>query len=216
MKQKLIGLGFILLALVLLLQGLFGSWHISFWFLGMGLVFLLLALQSFLRKRWVSSFFWLGLLAVQVNHAYHLIPLSTPLLFGVLLLLTLGVKMVFPSRGKGSSFGGELTESEQHIEVNFGSSDKYINQAFDQLETEVNFATFSLYIGDFEVSETMCLEVDVNFSSMSIYIPKTYQLQLQIENSFSTVNSPGESPTTGPILRIRGDVNFSTLEIEYV
>lgn len=102
-------------------------------------------------------------------------------------------------------------------EVNFGSRDKYINEPFDRLTAEVNFGNFNLYMADMEVQgQKMQLEVDVNFSTMKIYLPQGWQVELDVDNVFSSVTGLKQTQHAVTVLRVTGDVNFSSLEIAYV
>lgn len=216
MKRIGIGLVLIVLALALLFQGYVVSWHVSIWLVGWCLVFGLLCVQSLLRKRWLGALSWLGLGAIVVNHSYRFVNLSTFLLLVVWLLLMTGLKFVFSGKKQKRRTLVSIVEDD-NLEVNFGSSDKYINEPFDDLSAEANFGTLNLYFSDMEVQgQKMHLDVDVNFATMRIYVPQNWQVKLDVTNAFSSVNGLKQVSGGVTILQVTGNVDFSTLKIEYV
>lgn len=215
MKRIGMGLVLIVLALALLVQGTVASWHMSLWLIGWCLVFGLLFVQSLLRKRWISSLFWLGLGVIVVNHDYQFVKLSTFLLLVVWFLLVTGLKFIFSGTKKTKSAISVIENGG--LEVTFGSSDKYINEPFDTLSAEANFSTISLYFSDMEIEgQKMQLDVDVNFATMKLYVPRNWQVKLDVDNVFSSVTGLEQQQGAVTILQVTGDVNFSSLKIEYV
>lgn len=216
MKRIGIGLTLIVLALALLFQGYVASWHVSIWLVGWCLVFGLLCIQSLLRKRWISTLSWLGLAAIVVNHSYRFVNLSTFLLLLVWLLLVTGLKFVFSGKKQKRRTFVSIVEDDE-LEVNFGSSDKYINQPFDDMTAEVNFGTLNLYFSDMEVQgQKMHLDVDVNFATMKLYVPQNWQVKMEVNNAFSSIDGLKQVSGAVTVLRVTGNVDFSTLKIEYV
>lgn len=216
MKRIGIGLTLIVLALALLFQGYAASWHVSIWLVGWCLVFALLLVQSLLRKRWLSALSWLGVWGIVVNHYYHFVHLSTFLLLVVWVLLMTGLKFIFSGKKQKEKRFVSILEDDE-LEVNFGSSDKYINEPFDNLSAEANFGTISLYFSEMEVQgQKMQLDVDVNFATMKLYVPQNWQVKLEVNNAFSSVTGLEQVQGAVTVLRVTGNVDFSTLAIEYV
>ena len=62
----------------------------------------------------------------------------------------------------------------------------------------------------------MQLDVDVNFATMKLYVPRNWQVKLDVDNVFSSVTGLEQQQGAVTILQVTGDVNFSSLKIEYV
>lgn len=226
MKRIVIGVGLIVLAVLLFVQNYFDWWHGSFWMIGWSLVLLLLALYSLLRRRWSETVFWLGFSGILLNRSYHFIDVSTGTLFLILLLVTAGIHILFPrsKEYKMLEFLGKnrkvyVKESPQgdHIELTFGSSDKYISDPFERLHAEVAFGTLNLYLNHLEKeTRDSTIMLELAFSSMTIYVPKNWQIKVQVDNVFSTISETRNAEIVDGVLYIVGDVAFSNLTIEYV
>lgn len=225
--MKRIGLGILLmlLAVLVLLQGYFINLQVS-WLMMVSCLFLLwLSIRSLMKQSWIAGFFWAGLTGIVVNHQYHFLDISTTVLVTALFLLSAGLRMILPSTKERISHaqkikaasGGMVSEDGKQIEVNFGSSDKYITEPFDFLETEVNFGTLNLYLGQTEqIGKEVQLKVEVNFASMTIYVPKNWHVTVTADNVFSSISNTQEQEIIDARLMVTGEVNFSSLTIEYV
>lgn len=225
MKRTGLGIAMILLAIVLVLQGYFASWHISFFMLVSCLVLGLLAIQALLKKSWINSLLWLGLLGILLNHHYHFLAISSTLLVGALVLVISGLKLILPSSKKKHRSSrvlrqagmNSVSDESGNIEVNFGSSDKYITEPFERLDAEVNFGTLNLYLGQSEsIGQEAHLHVEVNFATLTIYVPKTWRVRADVDNVFSSVETEGNPEVIDASLTITGELNFSSLVVEYV
>lgn len=120
------------------------------------------------------------------------------------------------------------TESERsysgddfvEIETNFGSVKKYVtSQNFRGGEIEANFGDVKLDLSQAELAqEGAVLNIDCSFGSATVILPKHWAVRNEVKCSLGSVNDARfeEHDTQTPLLLIRGEVSFGSLDILYM
>ena len=99
MKNKLIGLGLIALA-VLLLVGQTLNLQFSVWPLVPIAILTYLGIKELFKHDYESAALTLGLALLVTNHAYHLLAISTGSLILVVILFVIGLSFLTPKKEK--------------------------------------------------------------------------------------------------------------------
>jgi hypothetical protein len=113
-------------------------------------------------------------------------------------------------------------DSEIFVDVNFGSTVKYINtKDFRHAALKSNFGSITAYFDNADIqTDKAVIEINGSFSGIELYLPKTWQVVNNINCSLAGVeekNSP--RPPLGPdpkAVTLIGSLNLSGLEIIYV
>lgn len=150
---------------------------------------------------------------------------------GAALLGSIGLSMIFKPKkhhewtvgnGQSNGFG---SNSEQcngenlRFDNSFGESIKYINT--DNLSTvsvDNSFGSTSVYFDNAIIQgESASVHVDNSFGEVSLYVPRAWNVDVNVDKAFGSVNMRGrmEGTSTHRLL-VSGETNFGTLTIVFI
>lgn len=121
----------------------------------------------------------------------------------------------------GASGASQTVCSGEHLncEVNFSSAVKYIHsQKLSRVNAESSFARLSLYFDHAALKDGHAVvSADIAFGSLELYVPKEWNVEVNMENTFSRIEETGRcNPDSSTVLTITGDAAFATLRICYL
>ena len=212
-----------------------------------GLLFLVGAVYLIASKVWslprISVFnVILGVFCVwiMIEGIRHVILFSAPLglsaftpwpVLGAALLGSIGLSMIFKPKkhrtwSEGHMYGNMAgSNSEQcngenlNFDNTFGESIKYINT--DNLCTvsvDNSFGSTSVYFDNAIIQgESASVYIDNSFGEISLYVPRAWNVDVNVEKAFGSVNMRGrmEGTSTHRLL-VSGETNFGTLTIVFI
>ncbi|MGT2846097.1 LiaF transmembrane domain-containing protein [Streptococcus massiliensis] len=228
MKKYILGIGFLLLAGWVLLQGNFGipPINVNIWpMLGIAF-FVYWGLQKLVEGEFISGAVFALIALVIANSVYDLLPIGNgPLILGVILALV-GLNILFKPRKKWKKYiklykhgkSHNLSETAESIEMSFGSSTKYINSDnFTYGSAEIAFGNCTIYFDNATIlGESAQFDVEVAFGEMKIYVPKEWEVITEIDRVFSGVDHSKNVNAKDKKLYLTGDVAFGSLKIFYL
>ena len=224
------GLGFVLIAVVLILDALgvlariiSPLGEVSIIALIGGLLLLACVLERIIKGKICEIFIPLSLIfMIFEKNIAHVLGFESNdiinnwLLFGCVCLMQLGFSILFSGirRGKRRNRGDRVFESSGSL----GSSVKYINcDGFKYEEIENDLGSYTVYFDNVDKYEGGgVLEIDNNLGSMTINVPSGWHIKMDVENSLGGTSIPSENNYDGPILTIKGDNNLGSVSIKYV
>lgn len=221
MKKTIFGIGFLVLAGWVLLQGNFGipAFNFNIWPMLLVGMFAYFALENFLERDFGTGLVMSMIALIIANSVYHFLAISTGTLVLGGILACIGLNMIFKPRKiwcyrHFSRKGLSTTEGE----ISFGSGTRYINSAnFTYEKLDCTFGSASVYFDNATiVEESATFEVDLSFGSATLYIPSNWRVELNVDNAFGTVVNPHNVNEKDKTLYIRGDIAFGTLKIVYI
>lgn len=231
------GVGFVLIAVVLILdalgilKGIMGPFgEVSIFALAISLLLLSYVISRIIRLKFEEIFVPLSFIFMLLEgNIAHLFGLEDPdiinnwLLFGCAVLLWIGFSILcsgIKRKNKKKSFefiynGGERGA---HNSGNIGSSVKYINcESFRFESIENNFGHYTVHFDNVEKYEGgAVLEVENNFGSLTVNVPSEWNIKMDIDNSFGGTTVPNGGNANGPDITIKGENNFGKVSVEYV
>lgn len=150
---------------------------------------------------------------------------------GAALLGSIGLSMIFKPKkhrtwSEGHMYGNMAgSNSEQcngenlNFDNTFGESIKYINT--DNLCTvsvDNSFGSTSVYFDNAIIQgESASVYIDNSFGEISLYVPRAWNVDVNVEKAFGSVNMRGrmEGTSTHRLL-VSGETNFGTLTIVFI
>lgn len=163
---------------------------------------------------------------------------------GAALLLSIGFRLIFPSKGKrfeaqvtytgkdgeekvvNPKKGVETEESYcnadgEYLEFSqvFKSGTKYINSNnLKKIQMECVFSTMEVYLDNVVLQDGVgFLELDSVFSNVTIFVPGTWTIVENSETVFSKINYTGRSiPDAGHKLYLNGSCVFGGVKVVYI
>lgn len=156
-----------------------------------------------------------------------------PVLFTAL-FLTIGLSLVFKGRQYGfHNFGrsrkhrkhgyinttGSIDEDEVSFGTSFGAGSKYLNSSnLRKAEFHCSFGALQIYFDNAQLSpEGATAHFEGSFCGIEIYIPRTWQVQNNIEVSLGSVEENNKGAVSeGPVLTLTGSVSLGGMEINYI
>jgi len=150
-------------------------------------------------------------------------------------LLSIGFSVLFRSRNKShrcNSYGHSQVDrkyervidseddSEIFVEVNFGSTVKYVNtKKFQHATIKSNFGSITAYFDNADIDgDKATIDIDGSFSGIELYIPKTWHVINSINCNLAGIdekNSP-RLPQNPKTVILAGTLNLAGIEIIYV
>lgn len=105
------------------------------------------------------------------------------------------------------------------VEVNFGSSVKYVNtDDFKSAKLRSSFGALKVYFDNAKIKgDSATIRLDASFSGVEIYIPKEWKIVSKIDTSLGSVDMKNNSnEVTKKTVTLTGSVSLSGVEIFYV
>ena len=224
------GLGFVLIAVVLILDALgvlagiiSPLGEVSIIAMIGGLLLLACVFERIIKGKICEIFIPLSLIFIifEKNIAHVLgfesnDIINNWLLFGCACLMQLGFTILFSGirRGKRRNRGDRVFENSGSL----GSSVKYINcDGFKYEEIENNLGSYTVYFDNVDKYEGGgVLKIDNNLGSMTINVPSGWHIKMDVENTLGGTSIPSENNYDGPILTIKGYNNLGSVSVKYV
>ncbi len=228
------GVAFVLVALFLILDAIgvlspFASavGEISMIALVLGLVLLAFIVASLVRGRIPQICFPLAFLFMlfEDNIAFLCYGkeeniIDNWLVLVIALLLNIGFTILFSKVGRRTKchgFGFTNT-SGKHVDNSFSSATVYVDcNDFSRRFIENSFGSCTVHFTDPEAYKGEgTLVIENSFGSVQINVPATWEVTADIENSFGSYNIPRKADQGGPVLYIKGESSFGSINIKYI
>lgn len=235
------GLMFILGALALIIGKMGFLEGFSFWSIVFSIALIGIFVDGILHRSWGMILFSLAFLII-VNDKFLGLEEITPWpVLGAALLGTIGLKILFPGKGKvfsslarakrwnNGEWSGEMIADRGEQDVlsgediwhsnSFGEAVKYLNgNEVRQVHLENSFGSLIVYFDNVVLKEGSAnVYVDNSFGSMILYIPADWRVVTKLEVSFGDAKEQGYcNAASENTIHLYGDVSFGDLEIRYL
>ena len=220
MRKTLFGVGLLVLAGWILLQGNFGipSIRFNFWPLLVVLVFAYFALENFWRGNLSGGVILAIISLIVANSSYHFLPISSGTIFLAGILASIGIGLIFKPKRIWGIYHGQNARRVINGDINFGSGTRYINSDDFTYETlDCAFGNATIYFDNATIKgNSATFDIDVSFGNATLYVPSNWHVELDVDNAFGTVTNPRNINEKDKTLYVKGDVSFGRLGIIYV
>ncbi|AGU76739.1 hypothetical protein D8824_04500 [Streptococcus intermedius] len=220
MRKTLFGVGLLVLAGWILLQGNFGipSIRFNFWPLLVVLVFAYFALENFWRGNLSGGVILAIISLIVANSSYHFLPISSGTIFLAGILASIGIGLIFKPKRIWGIYHGQNARRVINGDINFGSGTRYINSDDFTYETlDCAFGNATVYFDNATIKgNSATFDIDVSFGNATLYVPSNWHVELDVDNAFGTVTNPRNINEKDKTLYVKGDVSFGRLGIIYV
>ncbi|HFH9947290.1 TPA: hypothetical protein ACGO80_002141 [Streptococcus suis] len=220
MKKNGLGIALLVLAGLVLFQDYLPVMKFPLWKLALVVGWSYLFFKAMIKKQLVTSFIWGTLVFIMLNNHFDWLEIDTWTLILGAILTCAGLKILIKpkmSRNAIDTKGfGTGVIGDKGREIAFGSSTRYIHEEnFTYDSVEVAFGSSMVYFDQAVIlGDTAEFHIDAAFASVDLYLPANWLAVVELDSSISAVNNyatgMGEK-----ILRITGDMAFSTLNIYY-
>ena len=220
MRKTLFGVGLLVLAGWILLQGNFGipSIRFNFWPLLVVLVFAYFALENFWRGNLSGGVILAIISLIVANSSYHFLQISSGTIFLAGILASIGIGLIFKPKRIWGIYHGQNARRVINGDINFGSGTRYINSDDFTYETlDCAFGNATIYFDNATIKgNSATFDIDVSFGNATLYVPSNWRVELDVDNAFGTVTNPRNINEKDKTLYVKGDVSFGRLGIIYV
>ena len=220
MRKTLFGVGLLVLAGWILLQGNFGipSIRFNFWPLLVVLVFAYFALENFWRGNLSGGVILAIISLIVANSSYHFLPISSGTIFLAGILASIGIGLIFKPKRIWGIYHGQNARRVINGDINFGSGTRYINSDdFTYEKLDCAFGNATVYFDNATIKgNSATFDIDVSFGNATLYVPSNWHVELDVDNAFGTVTNPRNINEKDKTLYVKGDVSFGRLGIIYV
>lgn len=220
MRKTLFGVGLLVLAGWILLQGNFGipSIRFNFWPLLVVLVFAYFALENFWRGNLSGGIILAIISLIVANSSYHFLPISSGTIFLAGILASIGIGLIFKPKRIWGIYHGQNARRVINGDINFGSGTRYIHSDDFTYETlDCAFGNATVYFDNATIKgNSATFDIDVSFGNATLYVPSNWHVELDVDNAFGTVTNPRNINEKDKTLYVKGDVSFGRLGIIYV
>ena len=220
MRKTLFGVGLLVLAGWILLQGNFGipSIRFNFWPLLVVLVFAYFALENFWRGNLSGGIILAIISLIVANSSYHFLPISSGTIFLAGILASIGIGLIFKPKRIWGVYRGSNAHRIINGDINFGSGTRYINSEDFTYETlDCTFGNATVYFDNATIKgDSATFDIDVSFGNATLYVPSNWRVELDVDNAFGTVTNPRNINEKDKTLYVKGDVSFGRLGIIYI
>ena len=220
MRKTLFGVGLLVLAGWILLQGNFGipSIRFNFWPLLVVLVFAYFALENFWRGNLSGGVILAIISLIVANSSYHFLPISSGTIFLAGILASIGIGLIFKPKRIWGIYHGQNARRVINGDINFGSGTRYIHSDDFTYETlDCAFGNATVYFDNAIIKgNSATFDIDVSFGNATLYVPSNWRVELDVDNAFGTVTNPRNINEKDKTLYVKGDVSFGRLGIIYI
>ena len=220
MRKTLFGVGLLVLAGWILLQGNFGipSIRFNFWPLLVVLVFAYFALENFWRGNLSGGVILAIISLIVANSSYHFLPISSGTIFLAGILASIGIGLIFKPKRIWGIYHGQNARRVINGDINFGSGTRYIiSDDFTYETLDCAFGNATVYFDNATIKgNSAAFDIDVSFGNATLYVPSNWHVELDVDNAFGTVTNPRNINEKDKTLYVKGDVSFGRLGIIYV
>ncbi len=228
------GVAFVLIAVFLILDAvgvitpfMSAVGEISIGAILVGLVFLAILISRLAKGKIWQIFFPLAFLFIIFeDNIAHLCYgkerniINNWLVFLAALLLTVGFSILFSkTRKQKKHFSyGTINNSGKNVDNAFSSATVYVDSdTFSKRFVENSFGSCIVHFTNPECYKgDGTLIIDNSFGSVVVNVPADWSVVTDIENSFGGVSVPKHKDPGGPVLYIKGESSFGSINIKYI
>ena len=226
------GLGFILIAALIIIgnMGLLGG--LGFWTLFFSILLAIWFIISLTGLEWAGIFFSLAGFAILYDELLGITNLTPWPAIGAAAFLTTGFYLLFGNRRKkrrmkkqfmnhAGQGRNEQEENDQYFRcvVSMGSAVRYVNcSQLREACLENSFGNLVAYFDSSMLSETGAnIFVKNHFGKTTLYMPAAWNPQIHVSESFGQVSTVGIPSGGGlkPVV-LSGDTSFGEIVVYYV
>ena len=117
-------------------------------------------------------------------------------------------------------YESEDTVSENHVTMNlsFGNSIRYVHSSqFETADLRVSMAGAKIYFDDVTLAQPEAtIQIDLSLGSLELYVPRTWQVQFELNNNMGHIDISGQPTPAGPVVKLTGDVSLGDLNVIYI
>lgn len=196
-----------------------------------------LLIQSIPHKNFAGILFPIAFLCILFAKPLHITNLTPWPVLWIALFGSIGLSFLFPKKhwenkhAFSGSYNNESTAYTQsageqengsyvQAEVTFQSVIKYINSIhFERADLSASFGALKVYFDQARPEhEELLIHTETSFGTTILYIPREWNTILNVDTAFGNVEEKGmRSPSPdAPKIHINGNVNFGSLEINYI
>lgn len=233
------GIFFLVSAIILVLSqlGIFAA-HLGVGTLILTIILVAVLLNSLRYMMITGSVFSLAFLAMLYAKPLGITSLVPWTILGAAVLLSIGLNLILtPHRAlvkrwahHGQNFSHHhhddwTTEStatidDAHVDLDLSMSNsiRYIHsEALATANIRVSTGGAKIYFDDVTLADnTAIINLDVSLSGVELYLPKTWQVQVELANNMSHIETIGEPTTAGPRITLTGRLSLSGLTLNYL
>lgn len=226
------GLFFILGGAAIVINQLGYFEHINIVSLVFTIFLIPIIIKSIINAFWGGIFFPLALLGIIYAEPLGIANMVPWPILLTALLLTIGFEIMFHRNFKfhskfihthhNENFDKVINEEDDSnvsVNVNFGSSIKYVNSKEFKIGIfTCHFGAMKVYFDNTTLHEGKAIiDLDVSFSGVELYIPKNWTVEINASTSLGGIDEKNRNMSDGKhTLIINGKVSLSGIEIIYV
>ncbi len=206
----------------------------SFWTIVGTVFFAAVVIEGIAKVRVANVLFSLAFLVIIHDEWLGLEEITPWPVLGAALLLTIGIKLVFPKLGRknrritingvpyqnGESYNEETrTGNKITYENAFGESIKYVSGEVEKVGIENCFGSMQVYFADaVPVNGKMKITAENAFGSVALYVPSAWKVTVITQESvFGGVKQKGRGSADGETeVFIDAETAFGSIEIRYI
>jgi len=235
MKQRWFWGTFFLVSAIVLVTSQLGvfSYHVGIWTLFLTIALIAIIVTSLRNLIMSSLVFAIALLAIIYAKPLGITALVPWTILGAALLLSIGLSILVHPRWKihggahrnwHDHFDHELTSTQTidepnvNLDLSMSNSIRYIHSTdFNGANLHVSMGGAKIYFDDVQLRHAEAtITVDISLSGVELYLPKTWQVQLNVDNSLGDITINGTPTTAGPVIYLQGRVSLGQLSITYI
>ncbi len=226
------GLGFILLAALIIIGNMGFLGGLGFWTLFFSILLAIWFITSLTKLEWAGIFFSLAGFVILYDEMLGLTSLTPWPVIGAAAFLTTGFHLLFGNMQKKRRMKKQFMdrtgqrrdqqmENEQYFRcaVSMGSAVKYVNcPQLREACLENSFGNLVVYFDSSVLSEVGAnIYVKNHFGKTTLYVPAAWNLQINVSESFGHVSTVGVPSGAGlkPVL-LGGDTSFGEVVVYYI
>ena len=147
----------------------------------------------------------------------------------ILIGLTILLGYLFPKRkGKKGGFfrvekGDPVFEYAEEggyvsVEASFSSQTKKVtgDEPFKGAKIDMSFGSLTIDMTEANIENGATIDADVSFGSIVLRLPSSVGVKSESSAAFGGVNCPEGDPDAAIRIKLKGDVSFGKIEVEYV
>lgn len=227
MKKENIFWGlFFIVAAVLLIVGRFGVFqNINVWSILISVFFVAWLVRSVARIDVGGILFSIAFLCIVYAKPLGITAITPWPVLGAALFGSIGFSFIFPHhhshehRIENFDSMEEVRGNTVDCATTFGSSVKYINSDdLSCVNVDCNFGAMKIYFDNATIqSGRAVLDMKVSFAGIELYVPKTWNIENNVNFSFGGMEEKNRSESSGtPTLVLQGSVSFAGVTVLYV
>ncbi len=224
------GIFFVLAAVFLVASQMVSFVKISFWSILGTLLLAVIMIKSIAGRNFFGIFFSLAFLYKIFCQPLGWVDISLWILMAAAALASVGFSWIFDghppkswNHHKRHSISQTIDNNDDnspYAKVSFGSSTKYLHSsALTRGQFYTSFGSLEIFMDQAQLSpEGAELYVSCSFGSIEIYVPRHWQVVSKVQATLGSAEVVGhrEVQPDSPVLTVKGNVSFGSVEIKYV